>query len=75
MFPQNNLVGGPTDIFGTHDLISIALFKNAILVNPGLVGESIGADDRLVRLDGEPGNARDHPTGRKNLGGINGGVA
>ena len=31
---------------------------------PGLVGEGVPADDRLVPLDGHPGDRRDHPADR-----------
>ena len=46
-------VGGPADRFGGHDLVGRALLDHAVLVDAGLVREGVGADDRLVRRDGD----------------------
>ena len=38
------------DVLGVHDLVGAALLEHAVLVDAGLVGEGVPADDRLVAL-------------------------
>ena len=57
--------------FGPHYLVSPLMLEHAILVNTGLVGESIGPDDGLVGLDRDTGVVGHHTTYPGDLGGIN----
>src|SRR5205807_8330756 len=45
-------------IFGPHDLVGEFVFENAVLVDPGGVGERVGAHHRLVGLYRDPGMSR-----------------
>ena len=53
-----------------HDLVGQRVLDHTVLVDPGLVGECIAADDRLVRLDREPGQVADQAAGRRDLLGL-----
>ncbi len=53
-----------------HDLVGQRVLDHAVLVDPGLVGERVAADDRLVRLDREPGQVADQAAGRRDLLGL-----
>ena len=46
-----------------HDLIGALVLEHAVLVDAGLVGKGIGADDGLVGLDNHAGIAADHVAG------------
>ena len=58
------------DFGRVHDLVGGALLQHAVLVDAGLVGERVAADDRLVRLDRVAGQARDHAAGAGQLAGV-----
>ena len=46
------------DVLGPHDLVGLGVLEHAVLVDAGLVGEGVLADDRLVVLDREGGDRR-----------------
>src|SRR5690554_7790847 len=48
----------PTNRLGTHDLVGLAVLEHPILVNARFVGKGVGADNGLVRLHRETGDAR-----------------
>src|SRR5439155_23878191 len=48
---EDDAVRLPADRGGVHDLVGRPLHQDAVLVDPRLVGEGVGADDGLVRLD------------------------
>ena len=52
------------DVLGPHDLVGRTLLEHPVLVDARLVGEGIAADDRLVALDGQAGDRREHPADR-----------
>jgi len=56
---QGELVGGPADALGTHDLVGLAVLQHTVLVDAGLVRECIGADHRLVGLHRVAGDLAD----------------
>ena len=45
----------PTDS-GRHDLVGAGVLEHAVLMNAGLMGERVGADDRLVVLHHKAGD-------------------
>ena len=47
---ERQVVGAPAHVLGAHDLVGLAVLQHAVLVDPGLVRERVGADDRLVGL-------------------------
>ena len=68
-------VGIPAHIFGTHDFVGLAVLEHAVLMDAGLVGKGIGADDGLVRLHRIAGDAG-HQLGRRHdLRGVDARVA
>ena len=56
-------VSGDPDRLGGHDLIGDLLLDQAVLVDARLVGEGVGPDDRLVRLDRDARDLRQEPRG------------
>src|SRR6266542_2972922 len=64
---QHQLVGAPADVFRAHDLVGFAVLQHAVLVDAGFVRERVRADDRLVRLHREPGDAGDELRRRNDL--------
>ena len=58
---------GATDFFGAHDFVGGPVLDHAVLVNAGLVGERVVADDGFVALHHHAGQVRDEPAGRINL--------
>ena len=70
MLAQHHAVGGQAHVFGTHDLVGLAMLEHAVLMNAGLVGEGIGADDGLVGLHRKAGNARHQPRAVHDPGGV-----
>ncbi len=51
------------DVFWTHDLVGRAFLEHPILMDARLVGEGVASDDRLVSLDCQPGDRREHAAG------------
>ena len=51
------------DVLGPHDLVGRALLEHAVLMDAGLVGERVAADDRLVALHLHAGDVRHQPAG------------
>ena len=47
------------DVLGPHDFVGRALLEHAVLVDAGLVGERVAADDRLVALHVHAGDVGD----------------
>ena len=47
------------ELLRIHDLVRPRVLEHPVLVDAGLVGERVRADDRLVRLDGVPGELGD----------------
>ena len=66
MLAQYNAVARLTYVFGTHDLVSPRFLQNAILMNAGLVRESVFADDRFVALNVQAGEFADQATDGEN---------
>ena len=60
---ENDRVRLQADLARVHDLVGGALLEHAVLVDAGLVGEGVSADDGLVRLHRISGEPRDHPAG------------
>ena len=57
-------VGRPlTDAGGGHDLVGRRILDHAVLVDTAFVGEGVGSDNGLVRLDRHPGDPAHHPAG------------
>ena len=67
---EHELVGIPAHILGTHDLVGFAMLEHAVLVDARFVGEGVGADDGLVRLDRIAGDLRHQFGGGDDLGRI-----
>ena len=53
---ERQTVGVPADVLGAHDFVGLAVLQHAVLMDAGLVGEGVGADDRLVGLHHEAGD-------------------
>ena len=53
---KHHAICRPAHVLGTHNLVGFATLYYAVLMNPGLMSESIGADDGLVGLHRETGN-------------------
>ena len=73
MLAQHHLVGAPAHILGAHDFVGFAVLEHAVLMDAGFVGKGIGADDGLVGLHREAGNAGHQAAGRHDLGGVDAG--
>ena len=67
---DRQLAAGQPDRLRGHDLVGQRVLDHAVLVDAGLVGERVAADDRLVRLDREAGQVADEPRGRGDLLGL-----
>ena len=59
-----------THIFRPHDLVGAAILENAVLVNTGRMGKSIGAHNGLVGLNRNVHQSTDHAAGPVNLFGV-----
>ena len=64
---DRQLAAGQPDRLRGHDLVGQRVLDDAVLVDAGLVGERVAADDRLVGLDREPGQVADQPAGGGDL--------
>ena len=64
---DRQLAAGQPDRLRGHDLVGQRVLDDAVLVDARFVGERVAADDRLVRLDREPGQVADQPAGRGEL--------
>src|SRR5437879_4119518 len=64
---EDQLVRRPPDVLGPHDLVRELLLQDAVLMDAGLVGEGVLADDRLVRLDVHARNVGEQPGGLEDL--------
>ena len=69
-FTQHDLVGGPTHIFGPHDLVRVASLEHTVLVNARGMGECIGPHHRLVGLHHKARGLADHATRRHDVVGV-----
>src|ERR1041385_566755 len=56
---QRQFGHAPADVARVHDLVSLALFQNAVLVNAAAVGEGVQAHDGLAALHDQPAHAGD----------------
>src|SRR5256712_4614473 len=56
-----------SDRLGPHDLVCRLLLEQYVLVDAGRVGEGIGPDNRLVRLDDHAGDLAHEPAGLDDL--------
>ncbi len=63
MLAEHEIGLGEADVLGPHDLVGPRLLEHAVLVDAGLVGEGVAADDRLVALHLNAGDRRDQPAG------------
>ena len=68
--PEDDVRIRDPDGLGGHDLIGGLLLDQAVLVDARLVGKGVGADDRLVRLDGDAGNLREETRGLVDILGL-----
>ena len=57
--PEHDAVLRPAHIFSPHDFVRLAGLDDAILMDAGCVGESVRADNRLIRLHRETGDRGD----------------
>ena len=64
---ENHTIACPADIFRGHDFVGFAMFDHAVLMNSGRMRESIGTDNRFVRLDRETGHRRNKFRSRNQL--------
>ena len=71
---EHERVGLEPDGRRVHDLVGRALLEHAVLVDAGLVGERVAADDRLVRLHRVAGEARDQAARARDLARVDAGV-
>ena len=71
---QDQLGLSQTHIFRPHDFVGAALLEHAVLMNAGFVGKSVLADDGLVALHVDAGDARDQPAGGTEALGVDGGA-
>ena len=53
--------------FGLHDLVGLLVLENPVLMDAGLVGEGVVADDRLVDRDRDAGDLRKQAARRIDL--------
>ena len=67
---DRELAAGEAHGLGGHDLVGERVLDHAVLVDPALVGERVGADHGLVRLDGEAGQVAHEPAGGRDLVGL-----
>ena len=67
---EHDLVRLEPDLGRVHDLVGRALLEHAVLVDPGLVGEGVAPDDRLVGLHRVAGEARDHAARARQLAAV-----
>src|SRR4029079_4870152 len=67
---DRQLAAGQSHRLGRHDLVRQRVLDHAVLVDPALVREGVAAHDRLVRLDGEPGEIAHEPRRRRDLLGL-----
>ena len=70
MLAQHQPVIRPADVLGAHDLISLPVLDDAVLVNACLVRKGIGAHHGLVGLHRETGDVGDQLGTADDLGGI-----
>src|SRR5512135_2956670 len=70
VLPHDELAVLDADILGRHDFVGRLLLDDAVLVYPCLVGESVSPDDRLVRLDYQPGQVGQQPARRVDFPGV-----
>ena len=64
MLAQHQVGLRHADVFGAHDLVGRSLLEHSVLMDSRLVGERVSTHDRLVALNGQPGDRREHPAGR-----------
>jgi hypothetical protein len=67
VLPEHDLRARGADVLAAHDLVGQAVGEHPVLVDPGLVGERVLADDGLVLLHRVAGEARDEPRGARQL--------
>ena len=59
VFAEHQVGLREADVLRPHDFVRRALLEHAVLVDAGLVGEGVAADDRLVPLHLHAGDVRD----------------
>src|SRR5438128_2693251 len=64
---EDQLVRRPPDVLGPHDLVRELFLEDPVLMDAGLVGEGVLADDRLVRLDVHARDVGEQPGGLEDL--------
>ena len=60
---HHQVAGREADVLGMHDLVGRSLLEHSVLVDAGLVGEGVLADDRLVALHVDAGDVGRQPAG------------
>ena len=61
---QHQIGLGQAHVLGPHDLVGAALLEHAVLMDAGLVGKGVAADDRLVALHLNARDVRHQTAGR-----------
>ena len=67
---DRQLAAGEPDRLRGHDLVGERVLDHAVLVDPALVGEGVGAHDGLVGLDREAGEVAHQAAGGRDLLGL-----
>jgi hypothetical protein len=62
------------DVLGLHDLVGEPVLDDAVLMDPGLVGEGVLTDDGLVALHHEPSHLREEPARGIDAPGVDAGL-
>ena len=73
MFAEHIAGVGPADIGGGHDFVGGFVLEHSILVNAGLVGEGVFADDGFVALHVQAGERADEAADRDEFFGVDAG--
>ena len=61
VFAEDQLISIEADRLGAHNLVGLPMLQHTILVNARLVGESIRADNRLIRRHRHPNETAHQP--------------
>ncbi len=72
--PRTNSVRAQAHVLRLHDFVGAAFLEHAVLMDAGFVGEGVLADDGLVALHVDAGDARDQPAGRAQAFGVDRGA-
>ena len=71
---QHDVVLRDAHILGGHDLVSLPVLQDAMLMDAGFMREGVRADDGLVGRDGLADDPGQMPAGPENLAGLDAGL-